>query len=239
MDKQFILSELKRVAADNGGTAPGRQRFAAETGIKSSDWLGKHWARWGDAIREAGLQPNDFQTSYSEEHLLRMLCELARELGQLPTNAELRMKARRDDGFPSHTVFQRIGSKTDRLRKLADYCRQHGHGQIVEWCEAALAVTRTTTDRPRQTTDDALGFVYLIKSGRHYKLGKTNCLGRRERDLAIQLPEKSKTVHAIRTDDPAGIEAYWHKRFEAKRMNGEWFDLSADDVRAFRRRRFM
>ena len=78
-----------------------------------------------------------------------------------------------------------------------------------------------------------------IKSGRFFKIGKTNSAGRREYELKIQLPERAATIHTIRTDDPDGIEAYWHTRFDVKRKNGEWFELSAADVAAFKRRKFM
>ena len=61
----------------------------------------------------------------------------------------------------------------------------------------------------------------------------------RHRQLKIQLPQAAEVIHRINTDDPYGIEAYLAPPVRAKRLNGEWFELSADDVKVFRRRKFM
>jgi len=119
-----------------------------------------------------------------------------------------------------------------------DYCRTRaGYEDVIKICEP-VAIDSKKDDVKRE--DEAeIGFVYLLKSGRHYKIGRSNSAGRRDYELAIQLPDKVVNVHTIRTDDPAGIEAYWHNRFAAKRRGGEWFNLDAADVNAFRRRKFM
>jgi hypothetical protein len=76
-----------------------------------------------------------------------------------------------------------------------------------------------------------------MKSGAHYKIGRTNSVGRRAYELAIQLPERLELLHPFETDDPVGIERYRHARFAEKRANGEWFKLTAADACARLRRR--
>jgi hypothetical protein len=152
--------------------------------------------------------------------------------------AELTMKARQDSSFPSHNTFRRFGTRNERRSRLTQYCQAQGNfDDVVKICSSSAS----TDSAPRTEMLGAaanFGCVYLIKSGRYYKIGKTNAVGRRERELAIQLPERVAVVHTITTDDPAGIESYWHRRFAEKRKNGEWFELSRADIDAFRRRKF-
>lgn len=239
MNRQSIIDEIKRTAADNGGVPLGWRRLQAATGIRPHDWM-KHWPRFGDAQREAGFTPNERTVAYDEEELLRLIAELARALGRFPTQADLRVKGHADPSFPNlRTLDKRLGSKAASVSKVAAYCTAHPEfGDVLALCKTDETPTATPMVEGKADTSQD-GFVYLIKSGRFYKIGRTNAVGRRERELAIQLPEQVSTVHSIRTDDPEGIEAYWHKRFEAKRKNGEWFDLTPQDVTAFRRRKFM
>jgi hypothetical protein len=237
MKKERILEEIRRTAEANGGVPLGVDRFFRETGIRQSDWFGKYWSRWGHALREAGYEPNTLQGAYRDDFLIESYIGLIRELGRLPSDGEVRLKRRKDSGFPSHNSFRRFGGKGELVSKIREYCRTHSGFDDVEALLPAPAAVSPPEDREPDTVD--IGYVYLLKAGRYYKIGMTNAAGRRERELAIQLPEKAQTVHIIRTDDPVGIEAYWHGRFAAKRKHGKWFDLDSADVKAFRRRKFM
>lgn len=238
MDKQQILDEIRRTAKANGGVPLGRSRFEQETGIRYGDWWGKHWARWNEAVQEAGFAPNALQDAFSDETLLEKLAALIRDLGRFPANGDLRIKKRHDPIFPNDKVFDtHFGSRQSLRRAMVEYCRARpGLDDVVALCGPVTAENGAPKKRVAQFV---VGFVYLMKSGKHYKIGKTNAAGRREYELAIQLPERLNTVHIIKTDDPDGIEAYWHKRYAAKRGNGEWFNLTPDDVQAFKRRTFM
>jgi Meiotically up-regulated gene 113 len=240
IDKSFIIEEIRRTAEENGGKALGAARFEKETGLKRSDWEGVFWARWGDALLDSGLSPNQFQMAIETDTLVRLFAELAKELGHLPVKAELKMAHRRQPDFPSDPVFQRLGSKEKLIQLVAEWSREHsGFEDVVRWCDDYLehAPKRKNSIAKHAADEPELGQVYLMKSGRYFKIGKTCSTGRREYEVGLQLPDKVETIHAFETDDPHGIEAYWHKRFAAKRKNGEWFDLSREDVAAFKRRR--
>jgi Meiotically up-regulated gene 113 len=239
MTRDHILREIKRMAETNGGIPLGRQRFATETGIKQTDW-GKFWARWSDAVRESGLEPNKLQDAFSETMLLEKYAQLVRELGHPPTSAELRLKPHNDPEFPFATTFEsRFGSKAKVINRVVGHFQnQAGFEDVVRLCKQYIAPASRTAEY-NKATDTEMGYVYLSKSGRFFKIGKTNATGRREYELGVQLPEKVTTVHVISTDDPAGIEAYWHKRFASKRKKGECFQLTSADVSAFKRRKFM
>lgn len=239
--KNHIIEEIKRTAQQNGGMPLGIARFSAETGIKSSDWMGKFWARWGDALVEAGFAPNVLQGPRDDDELLESLALFTRELGHFPVANEIKLKARTEPGFPWHNTFARFGGKQALATRLREFCVARGHQDVAALCDAVIArlVRRESHTAEDAESESELGYVYLLKSGRYYKVGRSNAVGRRERELAIQLPEKAVVIHSIKTDDPVGIEGYWHNRFSDRRKNGEWFDLLAKDVTAFKRRKFM
>ena len=238
MDKGYIISEIKRTATENNGIAFGCDRFASKTGIKNSDWEGRYWVRWSDALEEAGFAPNKFQRAHPNDLLLDKLSLFIREIGHFPIRAELKMKRHKDPTFPSYTTFDRWGGKQKLVKKVIAHCEKRDWKDIINICKSVLLDTDETSDSDKKE-EGIFGEVYLGKSGRYYKIGRTNSSGRRGYELAIQLPEKIDILHVIKTDDPIGIEAYWHNRFADKRVKGEWFNLGPQDITSFKRRKFM
>jgi len=239
MNKQQILDEIKRIAAANDGKPPGEKLFHSETGLREHEWRGKYWAKWTDAVREAGYEPNKWVEATQENLLLEKYILLIRELGRLPSNAEMKLRRHQDPSFPSMSPFKRLGKATLQA-KAKDYCSTHiDYDDVLSLLDNVSLSKKVALQSLSRESEKDDGFVYLMKSGRFYKIGRSVAVGQRERQLKIQLPNKAETVHSIRTDDPVGIETYWHKRFASKRKNGEWFELDRAEIGAFRRRKFM
>lgn len=234
--REHILDEIRRTAAANNGEPLGIRAFEIATGIRQSEWKGRFWARWSDAVADAGLQAKTMQEGYDPDRLLEAYCVAARHFGKAPTRDELQMYYHQNEGFPEKTVFQRRFGSMGQLRGAARTWASENAAfadvvsLLPEWKEPAKA------PEPSEAIQE--GFVYLLKSGDHYKVGRSDNVEKRIKQITIAMPEDVTLVHAIRTDDPPGIEAYWHRRFADRRANGEWFKLAAADLRAFKRRKF-
>lgn len=234
--RDFIISEIRKLANESGGAAPGQQVFAKATGITESKWRGKYWARWGDALIEAGYQPNEWTGRSDTETLIVGMIAACRHYGKFPTYAELGMLRHSDPSIPSPKVVQsNFDGREHVIAAIGEYIGDDPEYDDVRGMLPAIKAKAGPTPRLAKPVD---GFVYLIKSGDFYKVGRSDDAERRFKQISVSLPDKAELFHTIRTDDPAGIEAYWHRRFADKRANGEWFKLAAADVSAFKRRTF-
>lgn len=227
-----ILNDIKRLADANGGQPLGVRAFERETGLREGTWRGIYWARWGDALIEAGFSPNEWQSKLDTELVFQKFIEACRHFSRIPTIDELRMYGRMHDGFPSpKSFYNHFGSKSALLENLRIWAIKSSYVDIAAMLGTG-SEAKIKPDNPRE------GLVYLIKSGAHYKIGRSDELERRVKEIRISLPEAASLIHSIRTDDPAGIEAYWHRRFADRRANGEWFKLTNADIAAFKRRKY-
>ena len=233
--RERIIAEIRRLAEANGGQPPGRQVFEAQTGIRYAEWYGIHWARWGDAVVEAGFSPNSVQAKLDPDSILRQVAEAYRYFGRAATDGELRLYGRTRPDFPAHsTISSHFAGKAGLIAALRTWVSERPDFKDVS---ALLPSDVLAPAAPRQAKSKD-GSVYLIQSGPHYKIGRSDELERRVKEIRIALPAAALLVHAITTDDPPGIEAYWHRRFADRRANGEWFKLTPADVLAFKRRKF-
>lgn len=240
MNKGMIIAEIQRTAAANGGTPLGWKRFIAETGVQERDWK-RYWARWSEALQEAGLAANRLTTPYTDDEMLHALADLAVTIGRLPTDADMRFATNSEHAVPSDRTFRkRWPRRADLLSALGGWCRGRQGFESVEAAVLAVPAAPTPADPELASAPVAQdGYVYLKQFRREFKIGWSRDPLRRQQEIGRQLPDDLVIVHVILTDDPTGIEAYWHKRFAAKRAKGEWFALTQEDVRAFKRRKFM
>lgn len=207
--------------------------------MKKDQLLGKFWAKWNDAITEAGLQTMEFCNPRMEkETVLEAFAQLIETLKKWPTQTELLLERSRNESFPSLKVVRRVRNMPDFVSRLSEYCTADENLSIA----AKIAAERMEAEQVEPRLDGHApinGYVYIMRSGRRYKIGRTTSPSRRHREVRLDLPDPTTLIHTIPTDDPAGIESYWHLRFSSKRVRDtEFFTLDASDVAAFERRKY-
>lgn len=117
--------------------------------------------------------------------------------------------------------------KTLRKRKTTAV-----ESNLASYMGGSLPEYKYTPVKPR----DRKGYVYLIQSPTGaYKIGRTADPGDRLRTFNVKLPFEVEYVCVIATDDMYALERQLHGKFAAKRVNGEWFILSPDDVEYIKR----
>jgi predicted GIY-YIG superfamily endonuclease len=125
-------------------------------------------------------------------------------------------------------VRYRLGAYDTPEMAYQAYCQKH-----LELRGGLPPSPRNPIQTPPQskTSTKYTGFVYLLQSpSQYFKIGCTKNLAKRYRDFCVSLPFEVEYLHVVSTQNMFRLEAELHRRFASKRVNGEWFDLSAEDV---------
>lgn len=238
--REEIIGEIRRLAAEIG-RPPGSRLFEVETGRSAHQWRGVYWARWSEALKEAGFEPNARTGKADPDVMLEQLAILTRRRGRFPTAPELELYRRTEPAPSQFTLRRHFGRRAVvvvRLKRWAAARPDYADVADLLPPDPARAPARTrgwASPSPRDGAAEAGGFVRLFRcDGRHH-LSRIGDADGRQRSPPIAISRKAILEHAIRTDDPAGVEAYWRRRFTYRRLAGDWFALTPDDVAAFRR----
>ena len=205
-----------------------------------SAWRGKYWRVWSDALVEAGFAPNLPQERYADSELIEVMVALTRKLGRCPAEVDLQMERSTGNDIPSSKRFRvRFGAHRARVAAVRAHAVEHDYQDVLallpieDHDEPAAGSTSPRRHGPRR------GARVSAEARQVLQRYRSDAVPTRHRQINRELFVKAELIHKIATDDAVGIENYWHTRFAEKRTNGEWFELSRQDIAAFKRRKFM
>lgn len=82
--------------------------------------------------------------------------------------------------------------------------------------------------------NEEAGFIYCLHDQLgHFKIGLTKNLTQRIKQLSTQPPFNLTLVCAFRVLNATRYEGMLHEKYSAQRLNGEWFELSPDELDSF------
>jgi len=84
----------------------------------------------------------------------------------------------------------------------------------------------------KEESEKKPGFVYFLEyEGQGVKIGYTRNLTSRIKQLQIASPFKLNLRFYIETSEPELVEHSLHEQYKDKCLNGEWFDITKEDIK--------
>ena len=171
MDKPQITRRLTQLASERGGHIAFRA-FIAATGL-SERWLrDQPWFQgWNALLKEVGLETKSFKVDRTPpETIAEAVAELITRSGKWPTEDELRREKAQNASFPSATIIS-------PMRKTGELARLIVELGVVRpgFAAAAEIAAKHQVHAPDAVGVDerVKGYVYMLRSGRSYKIGKS------------------------------------------------------------------
>lgn len=157
-----------------------------------------------------------------------------------PQVRQYTLKALREFIIPTQYHQDIIKIYTDDTK---DYNRNLAHDIIQSFSnsdfqpsqiptENAYSVGIYDTESTGNTTLSEKGYVYFLKedyAGR-IKIGKTKDINQRLDTFNVKLPFNVQLLHVIESNNYHYTEKLFHILFQAKHINGEWFELNDNDI---------
>lgn len=127
---------------------------------------------------------------------------------------------------------EEVGQILVELQADRDLIR-HGEYWLLTY---ALTVEGTeAVQLPPNQTPVKPGYVYVLKGPQgYYKIGKTVSPDNRIATFGIELPFDVEYELVVKVEDYHSAERRLHERYANKRVRGEWFALTKEDLQEMR-----
>ena len=91
-------------------------------------------------------------------------------------------------------------------------------------------ITSIQAEPPKPSRKRSPGWIYILKSDHGYKIGYSKNPENRLVTFGNKLPFPVEYECLFQVEDMRITEKYLHELYAHKRIDGEWFDLTADDI---------
>jgi len=107
--------------------------------------------------------------------------------------------------------------------------QKHCNNFIVELLKDEAIKAKAIRQMSLMFEEDKEDYLYIIKNGLYYKIGASSNWSKRYKNYKTHLGVVN-LVYVSKQKDSFILESYLHNLFKDKRLNGEWFNLSNEDV---------